>query len=414
MKNLILLAIGATLLSTSAFATKARLEALGEDQFGSQYVDDNRNMFLNAAEIHNHHDFLVFDAGDTNNLTDNAATPKASGGYFTKRDGAVMGVYLGQDSNTAAQLRGGALSALQTAGAISVGELQTYAAEVNNDNTLDLFYGRDGSMKWGVRFSYSASSNEQGGTGYGESSQEGILLGLGALKGDWSYYANLGLSNKAEIQELDDSTSNLTDGKDMEIEGSIGVQVGAIKDLGQGARAFIEYRSIGIEQDGLGTIGSSNFDNKWEVQRINVGWAKAHKVNDSFTAFYRAEYFQETNENFAYVEDYEFNTSYTKFTLGFESVATSWLVVRGSISNFLTSEEDEDGGSSDGKRTLEGVNLAMGATLKFGDFAIDGLIANDTDGDGTLNEGGTTAEDDKDGILRTDSLMSRVSLVYNF
>lgn len=417
MKNLVLLGIGATLLSTSAFASKARLEALGEDSFGSQYVDDNRNMFLNAAEIHNHNDFLVFDAGDTTEFNDKAATPKASGGYFAKNNGAVMGVYLGQDSNTAANLRAGALSALATAGAISSTEAATFSNQVTNNNTLDLFYGRDGAMKWGLRFSYSDSANEQGGTGFAESSQTGYLIGLGAISGDWQYYANIGATNQAEIKGLDDSTSNLTDGKDMEIEGSIGVQAGAIKDLGNGAKAFVEFRSIGIEQDGLGTIGGTNFDNKWDVQRINVGWAKADKISDVFTAFYRVEYFQETNDNYVYIKDYELTTTYTKATLGFETVASSWLTVRGSVSNYITSEEDKDqpGGSNNGTRSLEGVELALGASLTFGDFQIDGLVANDADGDGVLDESATsTDQDDRKGILRTDSLMSRVSLVYNF
>ena len=154
MKNLILLAIGATLLSTSAFATKARLEALGEDQFGSQYVDDNRNMFLNAAEIHNHHDFLVFDAGDTANSTDTAASPKASGGYFAKNGDAIYGVYLGQDSNTAAQLRVAPLIGALNAGTITAGEFATLSNQVTNNNTLDVFYGREAAMKWAVRLSY--------------------------------------------------------------------------------------------------------------------------------------------------------------------------------------------------------------------------------------------------------------------
>jgi len=416
MKNLILLAIGATLLSTSAFASKARLEALGEDAFGSQYVDDNRNMFLNAAQIHNHADFLIFEAGNTDNITDSASSPKASGGYFARNGGAVYGVYFGQDSNTAANLRAAPLAALRTAGAISTAEFSTYAQEVNNDNTLDLFYGRDGAMKWGVRFSYSDSTNEQGGTGYGESSQTGYLIGLGAIAGDWQYYANIGATNQAEIKDFDDSTSNLTDGKTMEIDGQIGYQLGVIKDLSDGAKGFLEYRGINIEQDGLGTIGGTDFDNTWSFTRVNLGYAKAQKMNDILTSFYRVEYFQETNENFAYVDGYDVDISFIKATLGFEAMASSWVTFRGSISNYLTSERDEDGGSNDGKKTINGIELALGSTLQFGDFSIDGLITNDADGDGSLDSNAldSDVEDDKDGVLRTDSLMSRVSFTYNF
>ena len=45
MKKLAIATVGLAVLSTSAHATKARLEALGQNVFGSQYLDDNRNVF---------------------------------------------------------------------------------------------------------------------------------------------------------------------------------------------------------------------------------------------------------------------------------------------------------------------------------------------------------------------------------
>ena len=214
MKNLLLLGIGATLLSTSVFATKARLEALGEDQFGSQYIDDNRNMFLNAAQIHNHADFLTFEFGDTDGVFDREAEPKATGGYFGKHGDAIWGVYFGQDSNTASSLRLGPFNAVlglvQNNGASVESQIRsdvnTIDKEVGTNNTIDFFYGREGAMKWGVRLSHSQSSNEQGVTNqFDEGSQSATLLGLGAIKGDWEYYLNAGLNNEAEIKNFDSS-----------------------------------------------------------------------------------------------------------------------------------------------------------------------------------------------------------------
>tara|TARA_B100001971_G_C18268012_1_gene596252 strand:+ start:5763 stop:7016 length:1254 start_codon:yes stop_codon:yes gene_type:complete len=417
MKNLILLAIGATLLSTSAFASKARLEALGEDHFGSQYVDDNRNMFLNAAQIHNHNDFLIFEAGDTGNTLDTASTPKASGGYFARNGGAIYGIYFGQDSNTAAGLRAAPIlgNIGGSAGQYTAAEAGVVTNAVENNNTLDIFYGRDGAMKWAARLSYSSSEIGQAqsdGTDqiYEDSSQSAMLLGLGAISGDWEYYINAGLNNEAEVNGITPTSGGSFD---FAVKGGLGLQIGAIKDLGDGAKGFVEVRQINIEETELDAL-----DGEWSVQRINLGYGKAQKMNDTLTAFYRVEYFQETNENYAYVEDYEIKTSFVKATMGFEAMATSWLTLRGSVANNLISEEDVDGSSSgeDGKRTIDAVNVALGATVKFGDFSIDGLITNDTDGDGALDEVAdtTTEENDKDGVLRTDSLMSRVSFTYNF
>lgn len=441
MKNLILLAIGATLLSTSAFASKARLEALGEDQFGSQYISDNRNMFLNAAQIHNHADFLIFEFGDTGGVFDREAEPKATGGYFARNGDAIYGIYLGQDSNTASSLRLGPFNAIlglvQASSALSTqirNDIDTIDAEVGNNNTIDFFYGRDGAMKWGLRLSHSQSSNEQGvANQFDEASQSATLLGLGVVSGDWEYYLNAGLNNEAEVKNFDTTMfdadgigaggAGLLTGKDYSVKGGLGVQGGAIKQLGDGAVGFVEVRSITIEQDGLGDVNTGsavlNLDQDQTFNSVNLGYAKAHKMNDALTAFYRLEYYQNSYDNFNYIKDWETKTSYVRATLGFEHRTLSWLHFRGSVSNNIISEEDVDGHPSDedGKRTIDNVQVRLGASIVFGDFQIDGLIANDTDGDGTLDETNTNtdfAADDDNGILRTDSLLSRVSFAYNF
>lgn len=439
MKRLLILGIGTALLSTSVFATKARLEALGEDQFGSQYISDNRNMFLNAAEIHNHADFLTFEYGDTNHVFDREAEPKATGGYFAREGNAVYGVYFGQDSNTAASLRAGPFiaavglaSANPAAQAQFYNDFQTLAADITNQNTLDLFYGRDAAVKWGARLSHSQSSNSQGVTnGYDRASQSATLLGLGAISGDWSYYLNAGLNNEAKIKNIDGSLFDdlaglgipaLFANKDYSVKGGLGIQAGAINSLGNGAVAFIEARSISIEQDGLGDInigtGTINVDQVQSIQRVNLGWAKSSKLSDKFTAFYRGEVFQSQVDNSQYIKDYEVTTSFVRATVGFEYMAKEWLALRGSVGNNLWSEEDKDGEpqGKNGKRTIENTQVRLGAGLIFGDFVIDGLIANDSNGDGTLD---STSDDDfaandDNGVLRTDSLMSRVSMTYNF
>ena len=51
MKNYLTLVLALSVVSSPAFASRARLESLGEGKNGSYYIDDSRNMFLNPASI---------------------------------------------------------------------------------------------------------------------------------------------------------------------------------------------------------------------------------------------------------------------------------------------------------------------------------------------------------------------------
>jgi poly-gamma-glutamate capsule biosynthesis protein CapA/YwtB (metallophosphatase superfamily) len=102
MKKQLIVALGLAVLATPAMASKARLQALGEDTFGSFYINDNRNIFLNAAHVNNHKDFVTFETGSTiaDGADDSAAAPRPEGGVFFGQGNLVYGVQLGNESNT--------------------------------------------------------------------------------------------------------------------------------------------------------------------------------------------------------------------------------------------------------------------------------------------------------------------------
>ena len=84
MKRQLTVALGLLVVAAPAFATKARLEALGEDNFGSYYINDNRNIFLNPARINENKDLVTYEFGaNSSNLAgpDTANTPRAGGGF---------------------------------------------------------------------------------------------------------------------------------------------------------------------------------------------------------------------------------------------------------------------------------------------------------------------------------------------
>ena len=82
MKKQIVLATIATLATTSAYATKARMNALGQAQDrGSFYINDTRNVFRNAARVNQTNNYTVTEWGTAANAgAENA--PNAEGGFF--------------------------------------------------------------------------------------------------------------------------------------------------------------------------------------------------------------------------------------------------------------------------------------------------------------------------------------------
>jgi hypothetical protein len=410
MKKFLGLALLASVFTTSAFASIARLEALGEDQYGSQYIDDQRNAFLNAATINDHFDYVTLEHGDTTEVLNEEGTPKAQGGIFRKSGDAVYGIYFGSDSNTAAQLRAGLFSGLATSGALTATEAGVLSQQVQNENTLDLFYGKEASWKWGVKLSHAQAKNEQGvstaGVTVAEVKKSGTLLGLGAIKGMNEFYANIGLGNELELKEIGGIVTAggaaILNGNDFHFKGKIGYQLGYVRSLKNNAKAFLEYRAQDVDEKEL-----DSFDETWKIQRIALGWAKTSKLNDAFSAFYKVLYQTETQENRGFTDNSDdWKQDFLKATVGFETQALNWLTVRGSVSNNVFGSTTDTSGD---KKTDEATEVRLGATLAFGDFAIDGLIGNDADADGIAGETG----DDK-GTIRTDSLMSRVSMTYKF
>lgn len=395
MKKYLGLALLASIATTSAFASIARLEALGEDQYGSQYINDNRNAFLNAATINDHGSYATFEWGDTTKFKNEEGTPKAQGGVFKKQGNTTYGVYFGDDSNTASDLRAGGFSVLENGGGLNANEKGTLATWAQNENSIDLFYGKHAQAK--------DDQGKTGGTGLtvGKLEKKGTLLGLGMISGENEAYANIGLQNEYKLTNINNTAATALDGSDYHFKGKIGYQLGYIRNLNHGAKAFVEYQNQATEEK-----EQSSLSEEWTVTKIKLGWAKTSKLNDKFTAFYKVLYSNTNNKNYVY-RDAKDKTQTLGATFGFEVMAKEWLTFRGSVANNFFGENENDDG--DKKTVSDAVDVKLGATLAFGDFAIDGLIGNDNDGDGTAAETG-----DDNGTIRTDALMSRVSMTYKF
>ncbi len=391
MKSLIALAV-AGLISTPAFATKARLMGLGQDKDdGTFFIDDERSIFRNVAYINNYQNHLILEWGSTGQnfgtvTADTTASPKAEGGFLSHAYGFTYGVYLGAESDTAGLLRTAAQS-------------NTGNDLPDEDNILDIFFGGGEALKWGVNLRRSATENDT--TGATKSESSALAARLGAIYGDMEGYLQFGLGNESELPNATPITK---------FKGKAGVHTGFSYQLGAW-RPFISYKTLAWEQTNATTITDGDFS------RLDIGLGRTQEIGSG--NLYTSIAYRKINVELKYTTDpAKFDSMIIPINVGYETKATDWLTLRSGIRSNLTSKIDQtnlanaqvglagtlltanfgDSSTADGKRSyVDSTSVNAGATLVFGDLEVDGMI-----GAGTA------------GTLELDNMFYRTSMVYKF
>lgn len=377
MKKQLVLVAGLAVLAAPAFASKARLQALGEDTNGSFYINDNRNIFLNPSEVLNHKDLVTFESGAAQQ-TDADGNSNAEGGLFRAHGNMVYGVQFGrvlsfnEDQNDLAAAVGG-----------------TDADTIDATNALDLFVGGDAGIKWGVQLTYASVEDDNfvGGTATGGEKAEADVMDLrvGVGQGQWAAYATYGISGKTETKEID-----------AEIERKSAIEVGGSWKW-DAYTAFAQYSTAKYDTDVAGA------DESAEASSYQIGVGRQDKLNDKATLFTKVSYATSKSDTEDLGSGSDDESKAIPVVVGLEYDAASWLAIRGSIAqNVIINEEETDGDKS----TPNSTSVNTGASLKFGDLTIDGLV-------GTTSNTGT-AGGASDGVLNTDNLLTRFSATYRF
>jgi hypothetical protein len=374
MKKHLMVAAGLAVLSTSAFATKARLQALGQlDGRASFYLDDTRSVFLNPAKLNTMNNYVVTEWGESDNAADTEANSHAEGGFFRKGGSLAYGLYLGNEQNLMNAERTTANANFRSA-----------------DNNIDLFFAGDMGVQWGARVQYASSKDEP--TGGIKKENDVLGLGLGVVKNNIEAYANL---------LLKDESKGATVANDS-FEADMGMNLGASYGM-KGMTFYVDYDKSGYEYSNAGTK-----TNEVEVTTMTFGAAKEKEISKTAKVFMDLNY--NTSKNEDSVAKTETKAKELPLTIGFETEATSWLTLRGSVSqNIVIGETTVKGGADGTNANTTRVNA--GATMTFGKLMVDGVIGTT---DGARN--GTTfgATGSKDGVLSTDNLMTRVAVHYWF
>lgn len=402
MKNL-LMAMAFIVLGTQvAHATKARLLALGQDKEGSLYMDDTRNFIKNASYMNKLGNLVVLEYGGTglpgNTNVEADTFPKAEGGAFFGAGNLHYGIYLGNESDTGVLLK--SLVA------------KSATAMPQSDNVLEVGVAGSHGIDWGLMLGYAPTENEQG---VAKTKNESLYTRVGVAKDNWEAYANVSI-----MGESDDRIN------DKKYDGSGAYQVGGSYEM-RGNTLFARYQTVDWKQIDTGVSTDGSF------MEYKLGWAHVQEVSSKARMIYEVRYEKLEAE-------LKFSSGTAKAELmnaplvvAFEADATSWLTLRGSISQSLYSQAKEKNVSTanfgapgttavqsilrnkfklktsqaDGKYTASNTtNVNAGATLHFGNLAVDGLI-------GTGGADGTATTTDA-GTLSLDRLMTRVAMTYMF
>jgi hypothetical protein len=455
MKKLLMIGSALALLSSSAYATTARLLALGmneTDNEGSYYIQDQRNVFLNPAYVNIYSDYAVMEWGSTGRQasvlgTDSAATvgqptsPKAQGGVFKKFGDFVYGVYLGNESNTSALLR--------VAGSSAASTLDFDAATLSSkmlptaDNQVDFFVGSDMGMKWGANLTLSKGENESR-----TSKDSAGAVRLGVIGSNWDAHANISFNSESEATETIQPLAVLPAVVvTQKFDGTLGFHVGGSLEALNG-RVFGYVKHYGWEQSdsynnyavlsaattGSATLGNTPSGGQFgtidgDFTSYYLGWGNSVDVNNGDKLFMSLAA-KKTDINLEFTNKGEIRHLIIPVTFGYEAKALEWLILRGSVVQNLWGQRDNKGlqnlnlvarnligqlYGSNGKSTIAGSTAVnAGATLTFGQLNVDGLIGMTSASRQGTNTAGANHPTTNNGVLALDNLEATVGVTYKF
>lgn len=462
MKKFILTGIAATLVSTSALASQARLLALGmkeTDNEGLYYVNDSRNIFQNPAWAQVYSNTVIAEYGEAGSSLSGSGTsvtldknekPKAQGGVFQKIGDLTYGVYFGNESNTSALLRIVGTSALTAGnGTITAAGVSSSKQLQSADNQVDFFVAgdRDG-VKWGVNALYAGGKRDAN-----KSKDSAAAIRGGVLAEKWDAHLNLSLASKSEATDDvtgvatgdlngDGDTSDTGEGTAVsgavagvkhEFKGKLGLQVGGSYLATDSLRVFGYMKHFAWEQtDGAALItaqrnvlGGQQGTVKGDFNSYYVGTTHTHKISETDTVF-ATVHVKKTDVNLKFTNKGEVRHMVVPVTLAYEAKATEWLTLRGSVMQNIYGVRDNKNLNNlnvvargaiksiygdNGKSTLPNTTeVNAGATLTFGNLAVDGVIG----ATNASRTGGLAASGTNTGTLTLDNLMSRVGMTYKF
>lgn len=378
------------LTSVNAFATRARLTALGN----SVHVIDTQRVYNNPSDIFSFGDYANLESGATA-VSGTAKGADTEAMVVRSMGDSKFGLSLGHRSDNASGYSVGLRSI------IPIVYSTTTQPSMNQQNPIEITYGQKASeMVWAGTLVYSNYNDKAGNE---KESSGGFRLG--GRTGAWDFYWKQGLLNTA-------SKDNQFDYK---ASAASSFFAGYTMDH-MYAWGYAEYAAASVDEKGTAVLpGVTGADVK--VTNFKAGVTMSHK-KDGGELFYGASLEsldKKLTYNGANVETKTTNLV-MPVVLGFEGEANSWLTLRGSITQYLLVADNKtettpktgigaiaqvNGLDKEQSPAANNTAVAVGAGLKFNKVTVDGTLSGLT---------GASAGQNLDG----NTLLSQVGLTYMF
>jgi hypothetical protein len=322
MKKTLVVAAGLAVLSTSAFASKARMQAMGQDAtLGSFYMQDTRNIWRMPHSMNANSNFVITEWGDQDATS---GQENAEGGFFNSAASMNYGIYLNADA---------------------LGNVQADSS-TNNPTRFDIFVGGNSNMNWGARLGYETITNK---TATLDEDATGFDLSVSAELSGANVYLTYVAAADATIEGNDEQNNDLS--------------LGATYMMND-YTLFGEYRSEGNAGDTDATTS------------ITLGAGSTMAMSDSSTVFYDVKLVSTSDQNTGVIGATDASSLAVPVTFGVEAKANSWLTWRASISQPVINNTEYTLANNAIESSSRSTTLGVGASLTYGNLQLDGTLSN--------------------------------------
>ncbi|MFZ3228825.1 MAG: hypothetical protein WA160_01375 [Pseudobdellovibrio sp.] len=370
MKNLLVIAVA--LASVNAFATRARVNSLGN----SVHLTDANNVYTNPADMFIvGGDYVVLESGNTKSTATSGVSnyDGAEGMVVRSMGDAKMGLAIGHDSELGLKIRSLALA--------------NFGAAVNyfQQNPLELSYGmKSGDLSWAGTLIYS---NYQSKTGINEKENTmGVRFGMHT--GNYDASLGLGLANTYQ---------NDTNGK---FTGTLGLTAAG------GMWMDTIYLKGKIETAGYKVESAAGAEvAKVSGNTLTISATDSRK-KDGNEFFYGAGL-----TSYSQKDDAGTQVKVDKLSLpviiGFEQKANTWMTLRGSVTQTVLINNSKVSTSTatvtEASPDANNVVVAVGTGFNFDKVNVDATLKGLTTSAGSANQ-----------QLDGNNLLAQVGLNYMF
>jgi hypothetical protein len=356
MKQALLL-FAVVMTANQAYATKARLRALNQDENGSYYINDTRNVFLNPAQISGLKDHMNVEWGKRSRTGEPSEHAEAEGGFVTVLGDGKLGVQLGRVTGFDNMVR-----FLNT-------EMDDVPTAVlghdfgDGQNNIDVIYGGGQSMKWGAGVGVSRSKTPTGTETDAE--VQAYELRGGVAADGYEAFGSLLFGAKSD-EELGAGVSG-------ELKEKLGLEAGGSVSLGSDKKLYGSLRMDNFEASRGDAV---KYDGKG--MQFMVGFVNWRDMANNARFFYSGElqYMNIEADDDVGSTDEEYTRLLLPVTLGLEADANTWMRLRASVRQeillgSIKSTEDVSSGKKKWENSPNTTSVAGGVGASLNNFNFD-------------------------------------------